>query len=214
MVVSAQEERKHTEDSNDSDKELVDFEPDAISRSNAYEAIPREIDNRKRYIVDVICFSTKNMILDLLLDTNIFGSISNLVVNESNPFLPYCNTNGVYDELLDGSWYRSTVGRLEAFPEDPFCKEFEFLLPLVMYVDKTGTSINQRYPLEPFILTTAIIKRQLRNLPTSWRPLGCIPDLETKSSAEAEFVNKQNRGATAQSIHLALEHLLEGVEEV
>jgi hypothetical protein len=83
-----------------------------------------------------------------------------------------------------------------------------------MYVDKTGTSINQRYPLKPFILTTAIIKRQLRNLPTSWRPLAFIPDLETKSSAEAEFVNKHNRGATAQSYHLALEHLLEGVEEV
>lgn len=189
MVVSAQEERKHTEDTYDSDEELVDVEPGAISRSDAYKAIPREIDNRKRYIVDVICFSTRNMILDLLSDTNIFGCISNLVVNESNPFLPYRNTNGVYDELLDGSWYGDTVGRLKAFPEDPFCEELEFLLPLVMYVDKTGTSINQRYPLEPFILTTAIIKRQLRNLPTSWRPLGFIPDLETKSSAEAEFVN-------------------------
>jgi hypothetical protein len=51
MVVSAQEEKKHTEDSDDSDKELVDVEPNAISRSDAYKAIPREIDNRKRYIV-------------------------------------------------------------------------------------------------------------------------------------------------------------------
>ena len=226
MVVSAQEEEEEEgaqeeeeeeaqeEDSVGEEAEVVDIPAEHLNRTNTYRTKPREIDNRERNIVDVVCFNTRNMILDLLSDGSIFDDIHNLVLNSKNPFLPYKNTDGVYDELLDGSWYRDTVQRLQTFPQDPFREDVEFLLPLILYVDKTGTSINQRYPLEPFIFTSAIIKRRLRNQPTSWRPLGFIPDLETKSSAEKDFVNKKNRGATAQSYHLALEHLLQGLEEV
>ena len=34
-----------------------------------------------------------------------------------------------------------------------FCPNLEFLLPIVVYLDKTGTAINQRYPLEPLLVS-------------------------------------------------------------
>lgn len=196
------------------EKTPLDVTEEEIAQSNAYKAIPKQIDNRERFVVDVISFNARKMILDLLSDTSIFGNLNNLVVNRDNPFLPYRNTSGYADEILDGSWYSDTLHRLKEYQPDPFREEVEFVLPLVMYVDKTGTSINQRYPLEPFIFTTAIIKRKHRIKPKSWRPLGFIPDLETKSSAEKTYINKRNRGATSQAYHLSLETILKSVEEV
>jgi Plavaka transposase len=153
------------------------------------------------------------MIIDLLCNTAIFGNLKNLVVNKSNPSSLQKYQRSA-DELLDGSWYRDSIERLKQYDRDPLKEAVEFVLPIVMYVDKTGTSMNQRYPLEPFMFTTAIIKRKIRIRPRSWRPLGFIPDLETKSSAEKTYINRRNRGATAQAYHLALEHLLQGMEEV
>jgi hypothetical protein len=135
-------------------------------------------------MVNVITFNARRMILDLLDDTNIFGPLGNLVVNHDNPFLPYKNIWGVSEEILDRTWYSDSIKRLKTCQPNPFKEEVEFLLPIVMYLDKTGTSMNQRYPLEPFIFTTAVIKRSMQNKPTSWRPLGFIPDLETRSSAD------------------------------
>jgi hypothetical protein len=186
----------------------------STEESALYLAVPQQIDNRERFLVDIVSYNAKNMIIDLLQDTTIFGDMANLVVNKENPFLPYKNTDGICDEILDGSWYGETVQRLKAHKADPFKEDFEFVLPLVMYVDKTGTTMNQRYPLEPFIFTTAVIRRRLRNLPTSWRPLGLIPDLETKSSAEKSHIRSRNKGATSQMYHLALEQLLKGLQEV
>lgn len=193
---------------------LVGLTEDQIQQADGYKATPQQIVNRERHVVEVISFSARNMILDLLSDTNVFGDLDNLVVNRTNPFLPYENPTGISDEMLDGSWYKDTIARLKDHAEDPLVEDMEFVLPLVMYVDKTGTSINQRYPLEPFIFTTAIIRRSLRNLPSSWRPLGFIPDLEAKSSAEKSFINSSNKGHTAQGYHYALEKLLEGVRDV
>ena len=170
-----------------------------------------------RCTVNCISFNVKRYLIDLLEDIDIFGNLDNLVVNQpqdGNPFAPYKNVSGKIDEVLDGTWYHKTLKRLRNFDMDPFVDTVDFLLPIVIYCDKTGTSINQRYPLEPFLFTTAIIKRELRNNPRSWRPAGFVPDLETKSSAEKEKINRQNKGATAQSYHLSLSHILKGFQEI
>jgi hypothetical protein len=133
---------------------LVDLSKEQVEQSNAYKAIPLKIHNRKRNIVDVVCFNAKNMILDLLEDQAIFGNLANLVVNNTNPFLSYVNPRQKSMELIDGTWYSKTISSLKSYTKDPLIPEVEFVLPLVLYVDKTGTSINQRYPLEPFIFTT------------------------------------------------------------
>ena len=215
-VINIQEDPcDKTKKANGDDETLVEMSEERIANSDAYKALPKEIDNRERFMVDLISFSAKNQILDLLGDTDIFGDLSNLVVNPSNPFLPYKNPNKFADEILDGSWYGDTIKRLtNELPTDPFVKEVEFLLPIIMYVDKTGTCMNQRCPLEPLMMTTAIIRRSLRTDPSSWRALGFIPDLETRSSAEQTHLNRQNQAVTSQAYHCALGHLLQGLEEV
>lgn len=192
------------------DSDLLDIDAEQIEQSKRYAALPREINNRERYVVHVIRFDMENMLLDLLRDNGIFGNLENLVVNAENPYKPYKNTSGLSTELLDGTWYSDSLERLRKMDNDPFVDGMDFFLPVIMYLDKTGTSMNQRYPLEPILFTTAIIKRRLRNRPRSWRPLGYIPDLESKSSAEKKYMNDRNRGATAQSYHRVLDHVLEG----
>ena len=199
------------------EERAIEVPMDQLHQSSQYRSEPLYLVSPERYTVDVIRFNMTGMILDLLDDETVFGSLDNLVVNDGStrsPFEPYQNVSGFSEEILDGTWYSETIERLRRFEEDKFVDGADFLFPVIMYVDKTGTSMNQRYPLEPFLFTTAIIKRKLRNLPKCWRPLGFIPDLETKSSAESRYTNDRNRGATAKSYHRALEYLLEDFQRI
>ncbi len=170
----------------------------------------RALHSRDREIMNCVTFHIEQNILDILSDRAIFSNLNNLVVNKENPFLPYKER---CDEILGGSWYHETLGRLKRSPAG-FCEELEFLMPIILYADKTGTSANQRYPLEPFIFTLAIIRRALRNNPRSWRPLGFMPDLEAKSPKENEWVHSKNDSATPQSYHHFLEFILRSLVEV
>ena len=73
------------------------------------------------------------IILDLLSDHDIFGNLDNLVVNS------------VLEEslnILASTWH--------GLPLYFFQPEIEFpLLPIIMYVDKTGASDHKNYGLEP-----------------------------------------------------------------
>jgi hypothetical protein len=188
---------------------------DSDQRNDQYlTAVPKPIDNRERWTINCIAFNVKKNLLDILDDRDVFCHLPNLVVNRDNPFLPYQNYSGLADEILDGTWYKDTIARLRLYEKDPFVDGIDFPLPIILYCDKTGTSINQRYPLEPFLFTLCIIRRQVRNSPRCWRPAGFIPDLDTKSSAEKQYIRGKNRGATAQTYHLALEYILKGFQEI
>jgi hypothetical protein len=89
--------------------DFVNLSKEQVEQSNAYKAIPLKIDNRKRNIVDVVCFNAKNMILDLLEDHATFGNLANLIVNKPNSFLPYVNPRQKSMELIDGTWYSETI---------------------------------------------------------------------------------------------------------
>lgn len=178
-------------------------------------AVPgKEVDNRYWETVSCIAFKFQAQFTDLLEDGRIFHNINNLVVNQNDPFAVYENQDGRLDEILDGTWYPSSVSRLRSHPVTPFVDGIDFLVPLVLYCDKTGTSINQRHPLEPFLFTLGIIRRSVRNNPAAWRALGFIPDLEAKSSAEKAFIRSKNTGYTTQTYHLCLEYILKGIQEV
>ncbi len=168
------------------------------------------LHSRNRDIMYCITFNVEQNILDILNDRGIFGNINNLVVNTNNPFAPF---EGHGDEILAGSWYKDTVKRLKA-SEFGFDEFYEYLLPILLYVDKTGTTDNQRYPLEPFIFTLAIIRRALRCNARSWRPAGFIPDLESKSTYENQYTRSKNPAAIPQSYHRFLELILQGFQEV
>ena len=177
--------------------------------------IRKEAEMSDRYSVNIIAFSVRDGVLDLLDDMDIFGEMNNLMVNPppDNPFAPYQNRSNFSADVLDGTWYSETVQNLLQLDptKKPFVPGLDFLVPLILYMDKTGNDINQRYPLEPVIFTLAIIKRFLRNYTRSWRLAGYIPDLESKSAAEMAQNRRRNPGATSQSYHLALGFILRGL---
>jgi hypothetical protein len=99
---------------------------------------------------EVVHFSFLEMLHDLLLSTK-FQDIDNLCANrdESSHFGKFTPTSA--EDCSD------TFESLEDFDPDN-----DFFLPLVLYGDKTGTDINQQYPLEPWMFTTPVLHRHAR----------------------------------------------------
>lgn len=166
----------------------------------------RPIGTRKRDLLHAIVFNIEAQCNTLLDNDHLFGDLNNLVVNKDDPFLPYKNETGLLDEAMDGCWYEETVARLSK--GGMFDKQNEFLVPVIMYLDKTGTTGNQRYPLEPVVFTFAILRRFLRNRPENWRLAGFLPDLDGNSSAQKRKHRQKNRGASSATYHNCLYHIL------
>lgn len=164
--------------------------------------LPREINNRETDSILLVKFCARSAISDLLRMRLAFSKLSNLVINEQDPFLPYEGPPLQRDEILDGTWYRDTVRRYQARPD--FNPHKHFILPLVGYADKTGTDAYQRYALEPFIFTLAIFRRHLRNHPAFWRLLAYLPEVDPGSKATKEKSNRRTPGASAKKLHCSL----------
>jgi len=169
------------------------------------------LDTRDRDAIIYAKYCVKSAIKDLLHVRAIFGDLDNLVVNRHDPFSLYVSPEKHRDEVLDGKVYRDLK---KAVVEKGFEEKFEFLIPLLVYLDKTGTDIYQRYPLEPIIFTLAIIRRIIRMHKFAWRAAGFMPELEGKSKASKAAANRRKPGATAARYHLCLRHIFEGFAEV
>jgi hypothetical protein len=116
-------------------------------------------------------FSLVEQIRDLLLSSE-FQNVENLVVNKDPAirFHKYVVPEG--EQLLEvngGRWYAETYNKLGIDHTK------DWLFPLIFYIDKTGTDAMQRFPLEPFMFTTTILKRCVRERASAWRHLGFIP---------------------------------------
>jgi len=87
--------------------------------------------------------------------------------------------DGLADEIHDAQWYQRTNDQCKHIAgKEPF-----LLLPVIGYIDKTGTDVNQRNKLKPFSFTLSMLNCQCHYHPNAWRVLGFMPDLEHKSSA-------------------------------
>lgn len=76
-------------------------------------------------------------------------------------------------ELWNTSWMVNTFRNCRTYHD--FDSKTQIMLPLIIYMDKTGTDALQRYSLEPVLFTTAAIPRVKRESERSWRHLGFIP---------------------------------------
>ena len=82
-------------------------------------------------------------------------------------------------EVFAYKWYQTTH---KEFVKD---KELDFLLPLILYIDETGTDAFQRYPLEPLMFTFALLRRHAREKSSAWRHMGFVPKVsDYDTSAE------------------------------
>jgi len=169
------------------------------------------LDTRDRDAILYCKFCIKQAILDLINVKRIFGDLNNLVVNKTDRWKLYTSDPNLRDEILDGTWFRSYVRKIVG---EGFDEALEFVIPLIIYVDKTGTDINQRYPLEPLIFTFAIIARHLRMHSFAWRMAAFLPELEGKSRASKAAANRKNPGNNSARYHLCLGHMFTAFGEV
>ena len=93
-------------------------------------------------------------------------------------FSKFETPDGIIDDVLSGEWYGNAYANTISDPDK------EYLLPIIMYTDKTGTDAYQRWGMEPVEFTLAVFKREIRNLPSSWRKLGYVYDSSNLSKAE------------------------------
>lgn len=174
---------------------------------------PRQgLETRDRDLLHVLKFDVLNGCRSLVRNRNLWGDMNNVVANREDPFLPYEKVGEGLDEALDGTWWPCML--LELQRRGIFDPHREFIFPVVIYMDKTGTTGNQRYPLEPLVFTFLNIRRALRNLPDFWMMAGYLPDLDGKSSAEKQQHRQRNRGASSETYHRALSVILQVFKEL
>ena len=109
---------------------------------------------------------------------------------------------GTEHELWNTEWMRNTFSNEKYIDFEP---ERDIMLPLILYMDKTGTDVNQRYSLEPVLFSLAAIPRESRESRHSWRHLGFIPQKQKCSEDETS--------SDLQFYHNCLSYLLDGLRE-
>ena len=108
-------------------------------------------------------------------------------------------------ELWNSSWMTDTFQKCHTYKN--FDKDKEIMLPLILYMDKTGTDALQRYSLEPVLFTTAAIPREVREKDGSWRHLGFIPPL-AKSDKNCEAYDQTQLQLYHDFLAVLLEDLI------
>ena len=159
--------------------------------------------------VSIVCYDFLEQVNDLLNDETLFGNISNFE-GTIDPADPFSNkrvpAGGLVDEVNDGKWFQETLKQCDMAANG----EAYMLLPVIGYVDKTGTNVNQRNKLEPFSFTLSILNRKCRYTSAAWRLLGFVPDMENKSSATImrSRYGEIGKGRTSRNYHKCLSIIL------
>ena len=143
--------------------------------------------NPHRDVASVIHWAPSDQIGSLLTGSQFMSQLDNLVVDQEEPFGMYRPEPGdKYGEFLTGDWYPPSYNRMVRYHDQRTDivgeKLRPFLCPLVFGCDATGTDAYQRLKMEPLMVTLAIFKRKIRNLPdVAWRPCAYLPALDNKS---------------------------------
>jgi Plavaka transposase len=107
---------------------------------------------------------------------------------------------GTEHELWNTPWMRNTFAMEQYLDFDP---KNDIMLPIILYMDKTGTDVNQRYSLEPVLFSVSAISREQRESRHSWRHLGFVPQKQRCSEEESS--------SDLQFYHNCLSYLLDGL---
>ena len=175
----------------------------AINRETLMRRIERRYKTRPRIQSSIInqqevfrfCFH--DMLQDLMLSSS----------NHLQEILPksiddLSDAAATEPELWNTPWMRNTFA-MDAYIN--FDAKRDIMLPIILYMDKTGTDVNQRYSLEPVLFTIAAIPREHRESRHSWRHLGFVPQKQQCSDDELT--------SDLQFYHHCLSYLLDGLRE-
>jgi hypothetical protein len=103
-------------------------------------------------------FDILSQICDLL-GSFVFKDLNNICVNmdpEQRYKVFVATNNDKFVEVCAHKWYKQTYAE---FVKDP---QKQILLPLIFYIDETGTDVFQQYPLEPLMFTLGILRNFIR----------------------------------------------------
>ena len=176
-------------------------------------------DTPGKDVAEVNFFSAEAVVTHLLMDKNLCGDSKCLALDPDNPFA--CpKPKQPLGEVTTGSWYQEAWLNMikDADLKDgvPVCEEGYplFMVPLIIYLDKTGTSVMQRHGVEPVMVTLAFLTQATRNkTDLSWRPLGYMPDFDQKSRAAKaqERATLKGKGRSCRNYHRCLDAVLQSL---
>ena len=90
-----------------------------------------------------------------LLDDPILNRDENLVINLEDRFQRYLSPDGLLGECLSGSWYKHAWDEME---KDGICN---FMIPIILYIDKTQVSISGKLTLYPVQMSLGIFTEKV-----------------------------------------------------
>ena len=180
-----------------------------------FEEFNNEKTDETRESLTVVKYDFLEQVTDLLQSEELFTNLDNFKGTirdpESDPFSGKpSRSDSIADEVMSGLWYQKTYNEIST-REDVKDEDF-FVVPIIMYLDKTGTDKYLKYGLEPVIFTTPLLNRKARNRANAWRTLGFIPDIYRKSTAENEELQPggyRGAGINMRNYHRLLDVVLE-----
>ena len=89
-----------------------------------------------------------------LLSDPLLNTIDNLVVNPDDPFTQYQPPGGLLNQSLSGSWYKNAWTHMETNTE---CN---FMIPIILYIDKTQLCLSGKLSLFPVQMSLSIFTKE------------------------------------------------------
>jgi hypothetical protein len=84
----------------------------------------------------------------------------NLVINPVDRFQQYSPPDGRLGECLSGSWYKHAWEEME---KDGIC---DYMIPIILYIDKTQISISGKLSIFPVQMSLGIFTEKASSPPT------------------------------------------------
>ena len=122
--------------------------------------------------VELIVFPFGEMLKSLLTDPALMQA-KNLNIDRENPYKPpkLGGDRGIFDDFQSGSVHCEAHRRYCTGPTD-------ILNEILIFIDKSHLDVKGKHTLEPVMFTMDLFKRELRNQPGAWRPIGYLPNLD------------------------------------
>ena len=154
--------------------------------------------------IQVTTFDFISQFHSLLSDKQL-NNTANLVVNAPDPFTQYTPPDGLLKECLSGSWYRHAWAHME------HSTQCNFMIPIILYIDKTQMSLSGKLSLFPVQMSLSIFTEETRRTSRAWRPLGYIANEDYFFSAAERDVNDAN--TKNERFHTQLHEILRSFKQ-
>jgi hypothetical protein len=184
---------------------------ETVTLETGTENIKHPDDYERGKAVKVPVWDFQDILMHFLLDPTLFGNKDKLV-NPDDPFSKFIINNPKESKEYLASHHYSNMYDMAV--QNPATN---FLLPIKIYVDKTGkTSGITSACGEPVLVSTPLLKKLVREQPDAWQVLMFIPDFEKGSSAKKrqESQCELEKGRGYRNYHRCLAKGLQSVQEV